>query len=151
VAPVLVVAIGNPSRGDDALGPLAAERLQALEVPGVEVMTDFQLQVEHALDVRGRSRVLFIDASAAIAEPFELVRVEPRRDESWSTHALAPGAVLRTCADLFGAPPDAWLLAIRGESFELGSGLSAAGQASLQAALGAAEAWVRNGAAAEAR
>ena len=28
-APVLVLAVGNPSRGDDAIGPLLAERLEA--------------------------------------------------------------------------------------------------------------------------
>ena len=28
-APLLVLAVGNPSRGDDALGPLLLERLQA--------------------------------------------------------------------------------------------------------------------------
>ncbi|MBL8482901.1 MAG: Ni/Fe hydrogenase, partial [Rhodocyclaceae bacterium] len=42
-------AWGNPGRGDDALGPLFAERIEALDLPGVECLTDFQLQVEHAL------------------------------------------------------------------------------------------------------
>ena len=53
-APRLVIGIGNPSRGDDAIGPLAVERLEALALPGVELLTDFQLQVEHALDLIGR-------------------------------------------------------------------------------------------------
>jgi hypothetical protein len=48
--PILVFAWGNPSRGDDALGPLFAERIEALGLPGVECLTDFQLQVEHALE-----------------------------------------------------------------------------------------------------
>jgi Ni,Fe-hydrogenase maturation factor len=29
IAPLLVLAVGNPSRGDDALGPALAERLEA--------------------------------------------------------------------------------------------------------------------------
>ena len=28
-APLLILAVGNPSRGDDALGPMLLERLQA--------------------------------------------------------------------------------------------------------------------------
>ncbi len=38
VAPTLVFAVGNPSRGDDAVGPLLAARLEAADVPGVEVL-----------------------------------------------------------------------------------------------------------------
>ena len=75
VPPLLVLAWGNPSRGDDALGPLLAERLLAHAgapslVGRVEVLTDFQLQVEHALDLVGRERILFVDAALDLAEPF---------------------------------------------------------------------------------
>lgn len=64
-APILIIGIGNPSRGDDALGPLAIERLEALDLAGVELLTDFQLQVEYALDLAGRRRVIFVDASVS--------------------------------------------------------------------------------------
>ena len=65
-APLLVLAVGNPSRGDDALGPLLLERLQAdgWDAGGqVELLCDFQLQVEHTLDLQGRSAVLLVDAA----------------------------------------------------------------------------------------
>ncbi|MCC7218819.1 MAG: hydrogenase maturation protease, partial [Burkholderiales bacterium] len=65
IAPFLVIGIGNPSRGDDALGPLLVERIEAMDLPGVECLTDFQLQVEHALDLVGREQVVFVDATAA--------------------------------------------------------------------------------------
>jgi hypothetical protein len=66
--PLLVLAIGNPSRGDDALGPLFAsargELARRRDRRGqVELLTDFQLQIEHALDLVGRARVVFVDAS----------------------------------------------------------------------------------------
>ena len=48
---VLVFGWGNPSRGDDALGPLFVDAVEAMKLPGVECLTDFQLQVEHALDL----------------------------------------------------------------------------------------------------
>ena len=127
VAPVLVLAIGNPSRGDDALGPLAAQELAALALPGVEVLTDFQLQVEHALDLLGRRRVVFVDAAADGDSPFELRPLLPSADASHSSHSLSPSAVLDACRRLTAAePPPAQLLAIRGHEFELGAPLSRA-------------------------
>jgi hydrogenase maturation protease len=62
----LVLAVGNPSRGDDALGPALLERLRDAGVDAagdVELLTDFQLQIEHALDLQGRQAVLFVDAA----------------------------------------------------------------------------------------
>jgi hydrogenase maturation protease len=144
VAPTLVLAVGNPSRGDDALGPLAAERIEAMNLPGVEVLVEFQLQVEHALDLIGRSRVLFIDASASLAEPFALAPVESRLDASFTSHALAPSAVLFNYQQLVGPPPPAWVLAIRGQSFELGDELSAPAGRALDAALVAVRAWLES-------
>jgi hydrogenase maturation protease len=135
VAPVLVLAIGNPSRGDDALGPLAASRIDAMQLPGVEVLTDFQLQVEHALDLLGRDTVLFIDASVAGEAPFELRELAPAAQPRHTTHSLHPAAVLGVCQQLTGSTPAARILAIRGDSFALGSPLSAAAAARLDAAL----------------
>ena len=57
--PVLLLGYGNPSRGDDALGPMLLEMLEADRRAGrapdnFETLTDFQLQVEHALDLQRR-------------------------------------------------------------------------------------------------
>jgi hydrogenase maturation protease len=136
VAPVLVLAIGNPSRGDDALGPLAAQAVAELALRGVEVLTDFQLQVEHALDLLGRRRVVFIDAAADGDSPFKLRPLAPAADASHPTHSLSPSAVLDAYRRLTGAePPPAQLLAIRGHEFELGAPPSRAASANLRAAL----------------
>ena len=138
VAPLLVLAIGNPSRGDDALGPLAAEKLAGLALPGVEVLTDFQLQVEHALDLLGRSEVIFVDADAAGDGPFDLRTVAPAADARHTSHSLSPSAVLDAYRRLTGGePPPARLLAIRGHEFSLGTPLSSMAQANLRAAVAA--------------
>jgi hydrogenase maturation protein HypF len=139
-APLLVIGVGNPSRGDDALGPLFIERMgEALagEVSrgAVELLTDFQLQIEHALDLQGRARVVFVDASVRAAPPFEFSPVAPRLDASCSTHALSPEAVLATFRSIVGEPPESWVLAIRGERFELGEPLTARAGAYLEAAV----------------
>ncbi len=135
VPPILLIGIGNPSRGDDALGPLLIERLEALSPPDVELLTDFQLQVEYALDLRGRREVVFVDASLDAPAPFTFVPAVAVEDASYSSHELSPGAVLRAYGMLFGEPPPAYVLALRGEAFELGEGLSEAAAANLEAAL----------------
>jgi hydrogenase maturation protease len=134
-APVLVLAVGNPSRGDDAIGPELAARLEAAGLPGVEVISEFQLQVENALDLVGRERVIFVDAGTGTPAPFELRHVHAAAEFLHTSHALSPEAVLATYRRVTGnEPPGAWLLCVRGESFELGEALSAAAAAHLDAA-----------------
>lgn len=131
----LVIGIGNPSRGDDALGPLLVERLQALNLADLELLTDFQLQVEYALDLQARREVVFVDASLDATAPFTFAPARAVEDASYSSHELSPGAVLHAYRKLFGEPPAAFVLALRGHAFELGEGLSRAGEANLEAAL----------------
>ncbi len=134
-APVLVLAVGNPSRGDDAIGPELAARIEEARLPNVEVIVEFQLQVENALDLAGRECVIFIDAGTGTPGPFEFRRVAAASEFLHTSHALSPEAVLATYRRVTGSePPEAWLLCVRGESFELGDGFSAAAQTNLEAA-----------------
>lgn len=142
-APVLVFGWGNPSRGDDALGPLFVEQVEAMGLPGVECLTDFQLQVEHALDLHGRRLILFVDASVDAEAPFSVEPIAPARDESFSSHAMTPQSVLQVYCDLEDEePPPAWLLAIRGERFELGEPLTPAAARGLEAAVEWVTEWI---------
>lgn len=144
--PVLILGWGNPSRGDDALGPLCLEQLRARvgESGAFEFVEDFQLQIEHALDLVGRQRVLFVDASLNCAAPFAVSTVEAVRDASYSTHALSPAAVLDVFQRLQSSPPPPCVqLAIRGERFELGEPTSAQAQANLAQAVDWACAWLQ--------
>jgi hydrogenase maturation protease len=128
---VLILACGNPSRGDDALGPTLIERLSAIAevIPGtdrmLDLMTDYQLQIEHALDLQGRDLVIFVDAALSGPEPFSFAPVTPEPALSITTHALSPGGLLRVFMEAVGGRvPDCRLLAIRGYGFELGASLS---------------------------
>lgn len=133
-APLLVFGYGNPSRGDDALGPLLLERLEALSQSHIELLTDFQLQVEHALDLQNRERVLFIDASVSCMTPYAFSRLHAQKDTSFTSHVMSPMAVLHTYRELYGSPPPTYLLEVRGVSFELGDSLSIEAAANLEAA-----------------
>ncbi len=150
-APALVIAIGNPSRGDDAFGPRLAERLEAWlareGIGAVEVLTDMQLNVETALDLVGRQRVLVIDAAVSGATPFTCVEVTPAHDRSYTTHSVSPQAILQVYRDLgLREPPRTELLAVRGASFELGEALSPAGRRHLEMAWMFLQDWCRKAA-----
>jgi hydrogenase maturation protease len=133
--PLLIFAYGNPSRGDDALGPLLIEHLQILNLEGIEILTDFQLQVEHAYDLQGRERVLFIDASVSCESPYTFSRLFAQKDPSYTTHVMSPMAVMHVYQELYGDPPPSYLLQVRGESFELGESLSPQAEVNLQSSL----------------
>jgi hydrogenase maturation protease len=142
-ASTLVFAWGNPARGDDALGPLFAEAIEALHLPDVDCLTDFQLQVEHALDLQGRQRVLFVDASLGAPAPFGVQTLAPLHDESFSSHAMSPAAVLQVYCDVLKRPPPpAQLLAIQGVQWELGIAPSNTARENLAAALAWAKHWL---------
>ena len=135
IHPDLVFTWGNPSRGDDALGPTIYELLLQENLETVDLLTDFQLQIEHAIDLEERDRVLFVDASITANAPFELVRLQPEEDASYTTHAMSPQALLAVYRHINKyPPPPAWLLSIRGYEFGLGLPLTAAADSNLQAA-----------------
>lgn len=130
-----MIGIGNPSRGDDALGPLTVERLEGQGLADTEFLTDFQLQVEFALDLHDREQVIIVDAAESGPAPFDFRPVAAAADHSHSSHALSPAALLHAYSRLFGPPPPTQVLAIRAYRFELGEPLSPAAQSNLEAAL----------------
>jgi len=147
-AALLVLAVGNPSRGDDALGPLLLERLQQSSLPAlwdVELLTDFQLQIEHALDLEGRQAVLFVDAGRpGTACGATLTPIHAAPCMLPASHALSPQAVLQVATQLAGRAPPAWQLAIEGAQFALGEGLSPVAEHHLTLALALAQQWLQS-------
>lgn len=134
---LLVFGYGNLSRGDDALGPLVIEYIENnLQIPELEIITDFQLQIEHALDLEKRELVLFIDASVACTEACSLTKLLPEKDKSYTTHAMSPASVLAVYQDVMHKePPPCFLLSIQGVEFELGGDLSHQAEKNLTVAI----------------
>lgn len=144
VAPLLVFAIGNESRGDDALAPLLVRQLQAYGVTDqVEVIEDFQLQVEHVTDLCGRSAVLFVDADMSCDAPFQFSEITAAQDNSYTSHAMTPFALLHTYRQVYGTDaPASHLLRVRGYGFELGENLSKEASDNLQLATSKVRSWL---------
>ena len=143
VAPILIFAYGNPSRGDDALGPTMFELLEKnkqqsselarFDWARVDLLTDYQLQIEHAVDLEQRECVLFIDASVSATAPYEFYPLQAERDNSYTTHAMSPVAVLDVYQQINQSkPPPAYMLTIRGYEFGLGQALTEQAKINLQ-------------------
>lgn len=124
--PILVFGYGNLSRGDDAVGPLLLTHLeQHADLSSVELLTDFQLQIEHALDLQDRELAIFVDAAISGDSPFGFSRLAPCRDNSYTSHAMSPAALLQVFESVTDATsPPSFLLSIKTDSFELGDALS---------------------------
>lgn len=133
IKPILLFGYGNLSRGDDALGPLLLDYIERnLELDQIDILCDFQLQVEHALDLQGRERALFVDAAVNQDDPIVFTRLRPERDRSYSSHAMSPSAVLEVYSNITReTPPPAFLLSIAGSDFALGEELSITGRTNL--------------------
>lgn len=135
VAKVLVYGIGNPGRQDDGLGPALVGLLEAAALDGVALDANYQLNVEDALACSQHDSVIFADASETCEVPYAFTELEPAREMTFTTHELAPAAVLALSEDLYGKRPKAWTLAIRGYAWDIGEGLSPRAEVNLSAAL----------------
>ena len=130
VAPVLIFAVGNESRGDDALGPLLLRELNTWLISNgisdqFELLEDFQLQIEHAMDMQDRRLILFVDAGMDTNAPFSFYRAHLNNEPILYSHTLAPEALLKVYEQFYNElPPDVFILCIRGEQFELGEDIS---------------------------
>ena len=128
--PVLLLGYGNLSRGDDGMGPALLGMIEKERTLGrlpdiFDALNDYQLQIEHALDMQKRRLVVFIDASLSATAPFDYSRVESCRDNSYSSHAISPAALLSVYEQVCDDPlPDTFVLGIRGYQFDLGASLT---------------------------
>lgn len=119
-----LIGYGNPGRCDDGLGPAFAARMAARSLPGIDVSSDYQLTVDHALGIARATEVVFVDALMHADVPFTFSRIAPAPSHDLSSHALDPASVLALAATLFDAQPEAYLLGISGEEFgEIREGL----------------------------
>jgi hydrogenase maturation protease len=126
---VLVIGYGNPLRGDDAAGLVAAARLGGLAV--------HQLTPELAERIAQADQVVFLDADANLA-PGEIVvsPVEPAPGPL--DHYATPAGLLSLARAVYGAAPPAWLIGIGGEDFGLKEGLTPAAARAVEKAVRAA-------------
>ena len=130
----LIIGYGNPTRGDDGIGWVAAERLaQELRDPQVRLLTLQQLALELASEWSEVDRVILIDAVRASPAGRVLVtQIGPAASAAEPfSHQLAPASLVECTRVLYGRCPETWLVSVSGESFEFSEQLSASVAAAL--------------------
>ena len=140
---ILVLGYGNPGRQDDGLGPAVAAAIEKAAPAGVTVDADYQLNIEDSAAAAEHDVVIFVDASVSGPEPFEMKRVEPATEISFSSHSVSPASVLAACAEHFKSRPEAWVLGVRGHAFEFAEGLTPRARQNCEAAVAFIQAWIK--------
>lgn len=132
----LIIAYGNPLRGDDGIGPALGAIVHQWRLPGVAVRVVQQLMPELVDELKCVWRVLFIDAtlSGAIDKAFACTDVVPQRSRTALGHHETPASLLALAHDLEHHTPEAWLLSIAGSSFDHAEQLSLSAQKNMHEA-----------------
>jgi hydrogenase maturation protease len=132
----LVIACGNPLRGDDGIAHVAAGELLAWQMPGIRVLIVHQLMPELIEEMKQAGRVLFIDAAIDTSgAAFQVRSVEPRKSRNLFGHHESPENLLALLQHLERRCPQAWLLSVRTVSFDHGEGLTCGAKGFLDEAM----------------
>ncbi len=139
----LIIGYGSPIRGDDAIGPLVADRLMAEGVPdGVEVVSRHILTAELVADLVENDRIIFLDATVEGTPGEVRCRTLAPDASAMSTmaHFLDPRELLAWCETLYGKVPETFLVSACGTSFDYANySLSPTAEAAIEPMLD----WVR--------
>ena len=136
----LILACGNPVRGDDAVALQLARRLRdQFAGPLVTVHTSQQWTPELAEPLGRCDLAIFVDASARFSPGFvhcETVHPLTGEPHAMLTHSCTPSLLLRLGHHLYHrVPKRAFLLTIGAQSFAFSYSLSAPVQSAIPEAL----------------
>lgn len=146
---LLVVGLGSPDRGDDAVGPVVARLVADLALPGVRVLAH-EDPTDLVTSMTGAGAVVVVDAVwSPGSEPGSLIILEtgdgapPLPEDAWArtgrggTHAFGLAAAVELARALRRLPPRVTLIGIVAAGFEHGEPLSPAVAAAVERALAA--------------
>jgi hydrogenase maturation protease len=115
----LVIAYGNPLRGDDGIAWRVADGLRGSVPDNVRILCVHQLTPELAEAVSEAEVVIFLDA-AADGTPGDL-RCTPALPQSGRTrfwHHITPEELLALSENLYSRSPRSYLMTVQGERFD---------------------------------
>jgi len=139
----LIIGYGNRLRGDDGVGPAAADIVKSWRTPGVVILTVQQLLPELIDEMKHADRVVFVDAAVSVNEStFSTNIVEPKKSRRSLGHHESPANLLALLHDLEHRTPEAWLLTISAFSFDHGEQLTETAANNMRAALAWIRAWL---------
>lgn len=128
---VLVLCLGNPDRGDDAIGPAVAEALAGRLPENATLRIRSGDMLALIEDWAGYDCMICVDAAAPMGEPGRIHRIHlgqeelPREMTAFSTHAFGLGEAIALGRSLDLAPVSIVVYAVEGENFESGAPMTA--------------------------
>jgi hydrogenase maturation protease len=137
VTDVLVVGLGSEIRGDDGAGRDVAARVDALELPGVEVVSTIQLTPELAPAMAGRD-VVIVDAEVACDEVSAAALPIGAGGDGTApvgSHGLDPGRLVALAVSLGWSPTTVTLVRVPARDLGLGEHRSATTSAAVPRAV----------------
>lgn len=135
MADVVVVGVGNDLRGDDAAGRWVADRLAAAgHGDDVLVVSQHQLTPELVTELAPCRYVVFVDAAVGIAE-VTVAGLAPASEAGAISHHASPADLLALCRTLYGVAPQADVVLVPAERFDVGEELSPTARAGVEAAV----------------
>lgn len=141
---LVILGVGNDSKGDDGLGWAFLDALEDNPEISARLIHRYQLQPEDAAEIAEARWVVFVDASKEMLEDgFLWESCLPERQPVVHSHWLPPSAVLGLTLEIRETYPEAFVMAIYGEQWELGQGLSPGARQRLRDALSFFREWYR--------
>jgi hydrogenase maturation protease len=128
---VRVIGVGQPDRGDDAVGLVVVEYLRTNAADGIDIVFGASDAVALLAQLEGVDCVVAVDCASGGGAPGNILRLE-RDTGSWprkratSSHGNALADALALGAALGCLPPRLSVFAVVGERFGIGEPLSAA-------------------------
>lgn len=120
---ILIIGYGNTLRSDDGAGQVVAEAVKTTDL--VTSLAVHQLTPELAEPLANVDLAIFVDAYPADAEQtVQVSPLAPADSGMMMAHTSNPQALLAIAKILYNHYPPAWLVAIPGQNFELGTHLS---------------------------
>lgn len=142
----LILACGNPLRGDDGAALRLVEELEQTPLPcGIRILVQQQWTPELAEDIANATSVLFLDCTLThLPGAVTLTPVTPSSaPTSMLTHHQEASALLATAQSIYRRiPTHSALLLIGAYSIQHGTSLSPAVEAALPEALEVAREWI---------
>ncbi len=128
--PVKVIGVGNQYRGDDGVGLAAAGAVRELGLPDVVVCQHNGDGISLLETWQPGEMVILIDAVQTGAPAGTIRRIDAHRGPlpyplpSCSSHSFGPDQAIELCRVLGRLPQTLVILAVEGQNFTIGAGLS---------------------------
>ncbi|WP_051928271.1 hydrogenase maturation protease [Nitrosococcus oceani] len=129
-AAILIIGIGNPYRGDDALGCLIVDEIKSQCPVGAEII-QHSGEPASLIDLwQGRRCAILVDAVSSGAQAGTIHRIDfreqslPDQFRSYSTHAFGIAEAVELARALNKLPPTSIFYGIEGKNFSINAPLS---------------------------